>query len=92
MSLVRVVGEPFAAWAEDVAAEQRQGLGQFGVLLLELAVVRRGGFEHAFDFRGAAPRVFSLPLRVFGLPPQLVVAAEQVVEQLLVLLRIVGQT
>jgi uncharacterized protein YjeT (DUF2065 family) len=31
-------------------------------------------------------------LSVFGLPPQLVVAAQQVVEQPLALLRIVGET
>ena len=35
--------------------------------------------------------VFGLPLSVFGLLPQLVVAAEQVVEQPLALLRIVRE-
>ena len=84
--------EAFAAGAEDIAAEQRQRLGQFGVFLLQLAVVGRGRVEHALEFIDAAPGVFGLPLSVFGLLPQLVVAAEQVEEQLRALLRIVGET
>ena len=92
MTLARVVVEAFAAGAEDIAAKQRQRLGQFGVFLLQLAVVGRGLVEHAFEFIDAASGVFGLPLSVFGLPPQLVVAAKQVVEQPLALLRIVGET
>ena len=92
MTLAGVVVEAFAAGAEDIAAKQRQGLGQFGVFLLELAVVGGGRVEHALELIDAAFGVFGLPLSVFGLPPQLVVAAQQVVEQLLALLGIVGET
>jgi hypothetical protein len=92
MTLAGVVVEAFAAWAEDIAAKQSQGLGQFGVFFLQLAVVGGGRLEHALELIDAALGVFGLPLSVFGLPPQLVVAAQQVVEQSLALLRIVGQT
>jgi hypothetical protein len=96
--LAGIVEEPFAAWSEDVAAEESERLGQFGVLLLELAVVGRGRREHAFEFGDAALRVlgsllrlFGLPLCLLGLPPQLVIAAKQVVEQPLALLRIIRE-
>src|SRR5512135_1301667 len=106
MTLARVVAEAFAARAEDVAAKQGQRLGQLGVFLLQLVVVRRSRFEHALELIDAAPSVFGLLLSVFGLLlsvfglllsvfgllPQLVVAAEQVVEQRHALLRIVGKT
>ena len=62
MALARVVDEAFAARAEDVAAEQCQGLGQLGVLLLELVVVGRGRVEHALEFVDAALGVFGLLL------------------------------
>ena len=98
MPLAGVVVESFAAWSEDVAAKQRQGLGEFGVLLLQLAVIGGGGVEHALEFIDAALSVFGLslsvfglPLSVFGLPPQLVVAAQQVEEQPLALLGVVGE-
>ena len=79
------------AGAEEIAAEQRQGFGQFGVLLLELAVVVGGGIEDTLEFIDPALSVFGSSLSVFGLPPQLVVAAQQVVEQALALLGIVGE-
>src|SRR5512135_2646361 len=85
MTLARVVAEAFAARAEEVAAKEGQRLGQLGVFLLQLAVVSRRRFEHALELIDAA-------LSVCGLLPQLVVAAEQVVEQLHALLRIVGET
>ncbi len=91
MTLAGVVVEAFVAWAEDVAAEQRQGLGQFGVFFLELVVVVRGGIEDTLEFIDPALSVFELLLSVLGLPPQLVVAAQQVVEQPLALLGIVGE-
>src|SRR5512142_2337962 len=92
MTLARVVAEAFAARAEEVAAKEGQRLGQLGVFLLQLAVVSRSRFEHALELIDAALSVFGLLLSVFGLLPQLVVAAEQVVEQPLALLRIVGET
>lgn len=68
------------------------------MLLLELAVVCRSLCEHVFQFSDAALCIFSLPLGIFGLslsvfslPPQLVLAAEHVVKQLLELLRIVRE-
>jgi hypothetical protein len=86
--LTGVVGEAFAALAEDVAAEQRQSLGQLGVFFLQLAIFRRGLIEHAFELTDAALCVFNLLLSDFGsllgalgLLPQLRVAAEQVLEQ-----------
>jgi hypothetical protein len=105
MPLVGVVDDSLAAWAEDVAAKESQRLGQLGVLLLKLTVVCRGLCEHAFHLSEAAVRSFGLLLRVldlplgdlsltlgiFGLLPQLVVAAEQVVKQPLELLRIVRE-
>ena len=54
MTLSRVVDEPFAAGAEDVAAEQRQRLGQLGVLVLQPAVVGRGLIEHAVELVDAS--------------------------------------
>ena len=69
MTLVRVVEVAFAAGAEDIAAKQRQRLGQLGVFLLQLAVVGRGLFEHALEFIDAASGVFGLPLSVLGLAP-----------------------
>jgi hypothetical protein len=92
MPLAGVVVEAFATWAEDIAAKQRQGLGQFGVFLLQLAVVGGGRVEHALEFVDAAAAFFGLPLSVLGLLPQLVVAAKQVVEQTLAWLGIVGET
>ena len=56
----------FAALAEDVAAKQCQGLGQLGVFFLQLAVVRRGLFEHAFELIDAALGVFDLLLGDLG--------------------------
>jgi hypothetical protein len=98
MTLGGVVVEAFVAGAEDVAAEQGQGLGQLGVFFLELVVVGGGLVEHAFEFIDAALggvgvllSVFELLLSVFGLLPQLVVAAEQVVEQPLAWLGFVGE-
>ena len=114
MTLARVVGKALAAPAEEVAAEQGQGLGQLVVLLLQLLVIRRGLLEHAFEFVDPALGVFGLlsgglgllvpvvlfeqmfefvdaALGVLGLLPQLVVAAEQVVEQPRAWTRIVRQ-
>ena len=75
----RTVSGPPAAGAAGravrYAAEQGQGLGQFGMFLLQLVVVRRGLIEHALQFIDAA-------LSIFGLLPQLGVAAKQVFEQL----------
>ena len=85
MTLAWSVDKAFTALAEDVAAKQRQGLGQFGVFFLQLIVICRGPIEHAFELIDAA-------LSVFGLLPQLVVAAEQVVEQPLAIARIVRES
>ena len=90
MTLAWVVFEAFAAGAEDIAAKQCQRLGQLGVFFLQLAVVGRGRIEHAAARRCGADRLRP-PLVIFGLLPQLVVVAEQVVEQLLALLGIVGE-
>ena len=60
MTLARVVGKALAALAEEVAAQQGQGLGQLVVLLLQLLVIRRGLLEHAFEFVDAALCVFGL--------------------------------
>ena len=97
MALARVVEEAFAAPAEEVAAQQCQGLGQFGVFLLQSVVFGRGPVEHALELVDAAPGVIGPLLRVIGplsgglgLPPQLVVAAEQVLEQPPAFRRIVG--
>src|SRR5512135_2715561 len=106
MTLARVVAEAFAARAEEVAAKEGQRLGQLGVFLLQLAVVSRSRFEHALELIDAALSACGLLLSacglllsacglllsVCGLLPQLVVAAEQVVEQPHALLRIVGET
>jgi len=99
MALAWVVDVAFAARSEDIAAKQRQCLGQFGVLLLQLAVVGRGLVKDSLELVDAPLGVFGLPLgalclplSALCLPPQLVVAAEQVVEQPLALLRIVGET
>ena len=88
MALARVVEEALAPPAEDVAAQQGQGLGQFGVLLPQSVVFGRGPVEHSLELVDAAPGVIGPPLRVIGplsvglgLPPRLVVAAEQVLEQ-----------
>jgi hypothetical protein len=92
MALAWVVDVAFAARSEDIAAKQGQCFGQFGVLLLQLAVVGRGLIKHALELIDAPLGLFGLPLSVLGLQTQLVVAAEQVVEQPLALLRIVGDT
>ena len=98
MTLVWVVDVAFAARSEDIAAKQGQDLGQLGVFFLQLAVVGRGLVKHALELVDAALSVFGLPLSVFGLPLsvfgsplQLVVAAEQVIDQPLALTRIVGE-
>ena len=105
MTLARGVDKAFTALAEDVAAEQCQGLGQFGVFFLQLIIVGRSLIEHAFELINAALGVFGLALDVFslfssvfglslgtlGLLPQLVIAAEQVVEQPLEIGPIVGE-
>ncbi len=92
MTLARVVREAFTALAVDVAAKQRQGLGQFGVFFLQLPIFRRGLFEHAFELIEAASGVFGLLLSSLGLLPQLVVAAKQVFEQPLAIVRIVRES
>jgi hypothetical protein len=84
MALVGVVDAALAAGAEDVAAEQGQGLGQLGVLLLEAVVIGGGRLEDALQLVDAAAGVL-------GLLPQRVVVAEQVVEEPLGLDRIVGE-
>jgi hypothetical protein len=91
MTLAGVVVEAFAAGAEEIAAEQRQGLGQFGVFFLELVVFGGGGIEDPLEFIDAVLSVLGPPLSVFDLLVQLVVAAQQVVEQALALLAIVGE-
>ena len=60
MTLARVVGKAPAVLAEEVAAQQGQGLGELVVLLLQLLVIRRGLLEHAFEFVDAALCVFGL--------------------------------
>jgi hypothetical protein len=104
VALARVVDVALAARAEDVAAEQGQRLGQLGVLLLEAVVIRGGRLEDALQLVDAAvdflgplafvlgPLAFVLgPLAfVLGLPPQRVVAAEQVAEESPALGRIIG--
>ena len=67
MTLAWVVGKAFTALAEDVTAKQCQGLGQLGVFFLQLAVIRRGLFEHAFELIDAALGVFGLLLSDLGL-------------------------
>ena len=91
MSLAGIVAKAFAAWAEDIAAQQGQCLGEFGMFLLQLAVVSRSLGEDAFEFIDAASGVIGLPLSGLGLLPQLVVAAEQVVEPPLAFTRIIGE-
>lgn len=91
MPLSGVVVEAFAAGAEDITPQQGEGLGQFGVLLLEEAVVGGGRVEHTLEFGDLALDVFGLALGVFDLLPQRVVAAEQVAEQLLTVLQVVGE-
>jgi len=88
MTLAGVVGKTFTTLAEDIAAKQCQGLGQFSVLFLQLVVFRRGLIEHAFELIDAALCVFDLLLGTLGLLlgdlgllPQRGVAAKQVVEQ-----------
>ena len=93
MTLARVVEEAFAALAEEVAAQQCQGLFQLGVLLLQLVVFGRGLVEHAFEFIDAALGVIGMRAASacwassarcpggLGLLPQRVVAAQQVFEQ-----------
>jgi len=68
MTLVRVVDVAFATRSEDIAAKQREGLGQLGVFLLQMAVVGRGLVKHALKLVDAALSVFGLPLSVFGSP------------------------
>ena len=103
MTLAGVVRETFTALAEDVTAKQRQGLGQLGMFFLQLAIFRRGLFEHAFELIDAALCVFDLLLSdlgsltgtlsvllgALGLLPQLGVAAKQVLEQPLAFTEIV---
>jgi hypothetical protein len=91
MTLAGVVVEAFVAGTEEIAAEQSQRFSQFSVFFLELVVVGRGGIEDTLEFLDPALSVFGTPLSVFDLPPQLVVAAQQVVEQPLALLGIVGE-
>ena len=98
MSLIRVVGASLAARPEEIAPEQGQGLEQLGVLLLEAVVVVGGRREDALQLVGAAADVLGLPalvlgpaVLVLGLPPQRVVAAEQVLEEPPALGRIIGQ-
>ena len=98
MSLIRVVDAALAARAEEVAAEQGQGLEQLGVLLLEVVVVgggRRRGCAPARRRGGGCPRPSGVRPRpgwcvVLGLLPQRVVAAEQVREEPPALGRIIG--
>jgi hypothetical protein len=99
MPLVRVVGPALAARAEEVAAEQGQGLGQLGVLLLEALVVGGGLIEDALELIDAAagvvgPLALGLgpPPLILGLLPKLVVAAEQVVEEPPAFGRIIGES
>jgi hypothetical protein len=75
------VAKAFTALAEDVAAKEGQGLGQLGVFLLQLIVVGRGLIEHALQLIDAALSILGLLLGTLGLPPQLGVAAKQVLEQ-----------
>ena len=91
MTLAGVVVEAFVAWAEEITAEQSQRFSQFGVFFLELVVVGGGGIEDTLEFIDPALSVFGPALSVFGLLPQLVVAAQQVVEQPLALLGFVGE-
>jgi hypothetical protein len=95
MTLAGVVRETFTALAEDVTAKHRQGLGQLGMFFLQVAILRRGLFEHAFELIDAAlcgfdlllsdlgslTGILSLLLGALGLLPQLGVAAKQVLEQ-----------
>jgi hypothetical protein len=67
MTLARGVTESLAALAEDIAAEQGQGLGQFVVFLLQLLEIGRGLVEDAFEFVDAASRVFGLLAGGLGL-------------------------
>ena len=66
MTLAGVVVEAFAAWAEDIATKQRQRLGQFGVFLLELAVIGGGRVEDTLEFIDPVLSVFELLLSVFS--------------------------
>ena len=98
MPLARVVDESLAAGAEDIAAEQRQFLGQLGVPGLQLAVIDGGLVEHAAELivespgvLGLFPGVLGLLPGVLGLPPQLLVAADQVEEQRPAFLGILGE-
>jgi hypothetical protein len=95
MPLARVVEEAFAAPTEEVAAQQRQGLGQLGVLLPQPFIFGRGLVEDAFEFIDAAAGVLGplsgvlgplsgvlgLLAGVLGLLSQRVVAAQQVLEE-----------
>jgi hypothetical protein len=91
MTLVRVVDVALAARSEDVAAELGQNLGQLFMFLLQLAVVGRGLIEHALELIDAPLSVPGLALSVFGLALQLIVAAEQVGDQPLALICVVGE-
>jgi hypothetical protein len=91
MPLAGIIAEAFAARAEDIAAQQCQCLGEFGVFLLQEAVVVGGLGEHAFEFINAASVGVGLLLSVVGLLPQLVVAAEQVVEPTLAFTQVVRE-
>ena len=61
MALVRVIDPALAARSEEVAAEQGQGLGQLGVLLLQAVVVGGGLLEDALQLVDAAEQVVEEP-------------------------------
>ena len=92
MALVRVVDPALAARSEEVAAEQGQGLGQLGVLLLQAVVVGGGLLEDALQLVDAAAGVVGPLALGLGLPPQRRVAAEQVVEEPPAFDRIIGES
>ena len=85
MTLAWSVDKAFTTRAEYIATKQRQGLGQFGVFFLQLIVICRGLIEDSFELIDATLSFFGPLLCGLGLLPQLVVAAEQVFEQPLVL-------
>jgi hypothetical protein len=88
--------EAFTPTTEDIAAHQGQHLGQLRMLFLEFVVVSRGLIEYTLEFFHSTAGVLGLLLGVLdlllgelGLLPQLIVAAEQVLEELLVVAWIV---
>jgi hypothetical protein len=92
MTLAWGIDKAFTPRPEYVATKQRQSLSQFGMLFLQLIVIYRGPIEYAFELIGAALSIFGPPLGVFGLLPQLAVAAEQVFEELLILAWIIRKS